>query len=140
RFTSAEELILAVDAIDIVAPTTQHYQLCELAIRNGKHVFVEKPMTNTMEEAKLLVKLVDEANIKFQVGHVERFNPAFLALKGYDLKPMYIEVHRLAKFKNRETDVSEILDLMSHDIDMVLSIVKSSISRISASVVGVICN
>lgn len=137
RFTSAEELVLAVDAVDIVAPTTQHYQLCELAIRNGKHVFVEKPMTNTMDEAKLLVKLVEEANIKFQVGHVERFNPAFLALKGYDLKPMFIEVHRLAEFNPRGTDVSVILDLMIHDIDIVLSIVKSSISRISASGVAV---
>lgn len=137
RFSSAEELIQAVDAIDIVAPTTQHFQLCEMAIRNGKHVFVEKPMTNTMDEAKLLVKLVEEANIKFQVGHVERFNPAFLALKGYDLKPMFIEVHRLAEFNPRGTDVSVILDLMIHDIDIVLSIVKSSISRISASGVAV---
>lgn len=137
RFSSAEELIAASDAIDIVAPTTQHFALCEMAIRNGKHVFVEKPMTNTMEEAKLLVKLVDEANIKFQVGHVERFNPAFLALKGYDLKPMFIEVHRLAEFNPRGTDVSVILDLMIHDIDIVLSIVKSSISRISASGVAV---
>ncbi|WP_119078678.1 Gfo/Idh/MocA family protein [Chitinophaga alhagiae] len=137
RFTSAEALINASDAIDIVAPTTQHFALCEMAIRNGKHVFVEKPMTNTMEEAKLLVKLVDEASIKFQVGHVERFNPAFLALKGYDLKPMFIEVHRLAEFNPRGTDVSVILDLMIHDIDIVLSIVKSSISRISASGVAV---
>jgi predicted dehydrogenase len=137
RFTSAEELIKASDAIDIVAPTTQHFALCEMAIRNGKHVFVEKPMTNTMEEAKLLVKLVEEANIKFQVGHVERFNPAFLALKGYNLNPMFIEVHRLAEFNPRGTDVSVILDLMIHDIDIVLSIVKSSISRISASGVAV---
>jgi predicted dehydrogenase len=110
RFDSAEELIMASDAIDIVAPTTQHFKLCEMAIRNGKHVFVEKPMTNTMEEAKLLVKLVEEANIKFQVGHVERFNPAFLALKGVDLNPMFIEVHRLAEFNPRGTDVSVILD------------------------------
>ncbi|ASZ11165.1 Gfo/Idh/MocA family oxidoreductase [Chitinophaga pendula] len=137
RFTMAEELIQQVDAIDIVSPTTTHFNLCELALRNGKHIFVEKPMTNTMEEAKTLVKLVEEANIKFQVGHVERFNPAFLALKGYDLKPMFIEVHRLAEFNPRGTDVSVILDLMIHDIDIVLSIVKSSISRISASGVAV---
>ncbi|WP_341841226.1 Gfo/Idh/MocA family oxidoreductase [Chitinophaga caseinilytica] len=137
RFEAAEELIRASDAIDIVAPTTQHFQLCETAIRMGKHVFVEKPMTNTMEEARLLVKLVEEANIKFQVGHVERFNPAFLALKGVDLKPMFIEVHRLAEFNPRGTDVSVILDLMIHDIDIVLSIVQSSISRISASGVAV---
>jgi predicted dehydrogenase len=137
RFTSAEELIQASDAIDIIAPTTQHFQLCEQAIRNGKHIFVEKPMTNTMEEAKTLVKLVEEANIKFQVGHVERFNPAFLALKGYELKPMFIEVHRLAEFNPRGTDVSVILDLMIHDIDIVLSIVQSTVNRISASGVAV---
>lgn len=137
RYTIAEELIQAVDAIDIVAPTTQHFKLCEIAIRNGKHIFVEKPMTNTMEEAKTLVKLVEEANVKFQVGHVERFNPAFLALKGYHLKPMFIEVHRLAEFNPRGTDVSVILDLMIHDIDIVLSIVQSTISRISASGVAV---
>ncbi|HEY9258289.1 Gfo/Idh/MocA family oxidoreductase [Chitinophaga sp.] len=137
RFTVAEELIQIVDAIDIVAPTTLHFKLCEQAIRNGKHIFVEKPMTNTMEEAKTLVKLVDEANIKFQVGHVERFNPAFLALRGYDLKPMFIEVHRLAEFNPRGTDVSVILDLMIHDIDIILSIVKSTVSRISASGVAV---
>lgn len=137
RYTIAEELIQAVDAIDIVAPTTQHFKLCEIALRNGKHIFVEKPMTNTMDEAKTLVKLVEEANVKFQVGHVERFNPAFLALRGYNLKPMFIEVHRLAEFNPRGTDVSVILDLMIHDIDIVLSIVQSTISRISASGVAV---
>ncbi|PSL26986.1 Gfo/Idh/MocA family oxidoreductase [Chitinophaga ginsengisoli] len=137
RFASAEELIQASDAIDIIAPTTQHFKLCEQAIRNGKHIFVEKPMTNTMEEAKTLVKLVEEANIKFQVGHVERFNPAFLALKGHELKPMFIEVHRLAEFNPRGTDVSVILDLMIHDIDIVLSIVQSTVNRISASGVAV---
>ncbi len=140
RFTIAEELIHSVDAIDIVAPTTLHFNLCELAIRNGRHVFVEKPITNTVEEAKTLVKLVDEAHIKFQVGHVERFNPAFLALKGYELNPMFIEVHRLAEFNPRGTDVSVILDLMIHDIDIVLSIVKSTINRISASGVSVMSN
>jgi predicted dehydrogenase len=137
RYNSAEELIQASDAIDIIAPTTQHFKLCEMAIRNGKHIFVEKPMTNTLEEAKTLVNLVEEANIKFQVGHVERFNPAFLALKGYDLNPMFIEVHRLAEFNPRGTDVSVILDLMIHDIDIVLSIVKSTVNRISASGVAV---
>jgi predicted dehydrogenase len=137
RFDSAEKLIQASDAIDIIAPTTQHFKLCEQAIRNGKHIFVEKPMTNTMEEAKTLVKLVEEANIKFQVGHVERFNPAFLALKGHELKPMFIEVHRLAEFNPRGTDVSVILDLMIHDIDIVLSIVQSTVNRISASGVAV---
>jgi predicted dehydrogenase len=137
RFPTAEELIQASDAIDIIAPTTQHFRICEMAIRNGKHIFVEKPMTNTMDEAKTLVKLVEEANIKFQVGHVERFNPAFLALKGHSLNPMFIEVHRLAEFNPRGTDVSVILDLMIHDIDIVLSIVQSTVNRISASGVAV---
>ena len=101
------------------------------------HVFVEKPFANTMEEARQLVKLVQESGIKFQVGHVERFNPAFLAIKDMQLKPMFIEVHRLAQFNPRGTEVSVILDLMIHDIDIILSIVKSDVKSISASGVGV---
>ena len=97
RFDDVEELIDACDVLDIVAPTSFHFELCESAIKKGKHVFVEKPLANTMEEAKELVKLAKEANIKFQVGHVERFNPAFLALKNQPLQPMFIEVHRLAQ-------------------------------------------
>src|SRR5260221_362528 len=124
RFEDAEELMDACDAVDIVAPTTVHFELCEAAIKKGKHVFVEKPLANTMDEARELVKLAKEANIKFQVGHVERFNPAFLALKEYKLLPMFIEVHRLAQFNPRGTDVSVILDLMIHDIDIILSLEK----------------
>lgn len=137
RFPDAEALVQSCDAIDIVAPTTQHFTLCELALRNGKHVFVEKPMTHTMEEAKELVKLVEEAQVILQVGHVERFNPAFLSLQGYDIHPMFIEVHRLAQFNPRGTDVSVILDLMIHDIDIILSLVNSTVHRISASGVAV---
>ncbi|MGG9972499.1 Gfo/Idh/MocA family protein [Ferruginibacter sp. SUN002] len=137
RYTDAEELIKACDAIDIVAPTTSHFELCKLAIRNGKHVFVEKPLANTLDEARELVKLTKEANIKFQVGHVERFNPAFLALKEHKLQPMFIEVHRLAQFNPRGTDVSVILDLMIHDIDIILSLVKSNVKFISANGVAV---
>lgn len=137
RFDDVDKLIDACDALDIVAPTSVHFELCELAIKKGKHVFVEKPLANTMEEAKTLVKLAKEANIKFQVGHVERFNPAFLALKDQVLQPMFIEVHRLAQFNPRGTDVSVILDLMIHDIDIILSIVKSDVKSISASGVGV---
>ncbi len=137
RFESVEELIDACDALDIVAPTSFHFELCELAIKKGKHVFVEKPLANTMEEAKELVKLAKEANIKFQVGHVERFNPAFLALKGQPLNPMFIEVHRLAQFNPRGTDVSVILDLMIHDIDIILSLVKGNVNYISANGVAV---
>ena len=119
RFTDAEKLIDASDAIDVVAPTSLHFGICKSAILKGRHVFVEKPLVNTMDEAKELLKLVKEANIKFQVGHVERFNPAFLALDQEKLNPMFIEVHRLAQFNPRGTDVSVIFDLMIHDIDIV---------------------
>ena len=137
RFAKADALINACDAIDIVAPTNFHFELCEKAIRKGKHVFVEKPLANTMDEARQLVKLAQESDIKLQVGHVERFNPAFLALKTKDLNPMFIEVHRLAQFNPRGTEVSVILDLMIHDIDIILSIVKSGVKNISASGVSV---
>ena len=137
RFDDAEQLMDACDAVDIVAPTTAHFDLCKAAITKGKHVFVEKPLANSMDEARQLVKLAKEANIKFQVGHVERFNPAFLALKNYSLEPMFIEVHRLAQFNPRGTDVSVILDLMIHDIDIILSLVKSNVKFISANGVAV---
>lgn len=137
RFATTNELLDACDAVDIVAPTTLHFELCEAAIKKGKHVFVEKPLANTMDEARALVKLAKEANIKFQVGHVERFNPAFLALKNMPLQPMFIEVHRLAQFNPRGTDVSVILDLMIHDIDIILHLVKSNVNYISANGVAV---
>ena len=138
RFSTPEELLEHCDAADIVAPTTFHYDLCALAIRKGKHVFVEKPLTNTMDEAKALLKLAKESNLRFQVGHVERFNPAFTALNNYNLEPKFIEVHRLAQFNPRGTDVSVILDLMIHDIDIILHLVKSNVSYISANGVAVL--
>jgi predicted dehydrogenase len=134
RFLDPDALIDACEAIDVVAPTNYHFLWCEKAIKKGKHVFVEKPLANTMEEARLLVKLAEESGIKFQVGHVERFNPAFLALKDIQLNPMFIEVHRLAQFNPRGTEVSVILDLMIHDIDIILSIVKSDVKSISVGV------
>ena len=137
RFESPEKLLNEIDAADIVAPTDHHFVLCEAAIKRGKHVFVEKPLARSMDEAHALVKLVKESNIKLQVGHVERFNPAFLAVKDLKLNPMFIEVHRLAQFNPRGTEVSVILDLMIHDIDIILSIVKSDVKYISASGVGV---
>ena len=137
RFDDALSLINQCDMVDIVSPTPSHFNLCEMAITRGKHVFVEKPLAHTMEEARKLVTLAKEANIKFQVGHVERFNPAFLALNGYTLSPMFIEVHRLAQFNPRGTDVSVILDLMIHDIDIIMSLVKSTIKFISANGVAV---
>ena len=138
RFTDADSLIDACDAVDVVAPTNHHFGLCDKAIRKGKHVFVEKPLANTIAEAQQLVKLVQESNIKLQVGHVERFNPAFLAVKDFGLTPMFIEVHRLAQFNPRGTEVSVVLDLMIHDIDIILSIVDSDVRTISASGVAVL--
>ncbi|PZR28977.1 MAG: oxidoreductase [Citrobacter freundii] len=137
RFLDPDALMDACDAIDVVTPTNHHFAWCEKAIKKGKHVFVEKPLAHTMDEARQLVKLAKESGSKVQVGHVERFNPAFLALKDVPLSPMFIEVHRLAQFNPRGTEVSVILDLMIHDIDIVLSIVKSDVKSISASGVGV---
>ena len=138
RFMDEAELIAAVDAIDVVTPTHLHFPVCEMAIKTGKHVFVEKPMANTIEEGKKIMHMVKEANVKLQVGHVERFNPAFTALKNETLNPLFIEVHRLAQFNPRGTEVSVILDLMIHDIDIILSIVKSDVKNISASGVAVL--
>jgi predicted dehydrogenase len=137
RFMDEDDLLNACDIIDVVTPTTFHYSICKNAIRKGKHVFVEKPMANTMDEAKELVQLVQESRVKLQVGHVERFNPGFLAVRDFELNPMFIEVHRLAQFNPRGTEVSVILDLMIHDIDIVLSLVKSDVKLISASGVAV---
>jgi predicted dehydrogenase len=137
RYTDALQLLDVCDAVDIIAPTPYHFSLCEMAIRRGKHVFVEKPLANNMEEARTILKLVKESNVKLQVGHVERFNPAFLALEGIALQPMFVEVHRLAEFNPRGTEVSVILDLMIHDIDIILHIVKSEVKNIYASGVAV---
>lgn len=138
RFRTAEELVEACDITDIVAPTTAHYELCKHAILKSRHVFVEKPLANTMSEAKEIVKLTKEANIKLQVGHVERFNPALVEAAKYHPEPMFIEVHRLSQFNPRGTDVSVILDLMIHDIDIILSLVKSNVKNISANGVNVL--
>ena len=137
RFEKVEDLLDIVDAVDIVVPTDQHFPLCEAALRRGKHVFVEKPMTQTLEQAKIILDLVKESGVKFQVGHVERFNPALLALKGRPVQPMFIEVHRLAEFKPRGTETSVILDLMIHDIDIILHLVRSEVKQIHASGVAV---
>jgi predicted dehydrogenase len=138
KFASVDELIDAVEAVDIVTPTVSHYDCAAKALRKSKHVFIEKPLTTSMVEAKSLIELAKEANVKVQVGHVERFNPAFLAALPYFENPMFIETHRLALFNPRGTDVPVILDLMIHDIDIILSVVKSNIKKISASGVSVV--
>lgn len=137
-FNTIEALINAVDVVDIVTPTLSHYECAKLAISKGKHIFIEKPITNTVEEAETIRALVAQNNVKGQVGHVERFNPAFKAVKDQIHKPMFIESHRLAEFNPRGTDVPVVLDLMIHDIDIILSVVNSKVKNISASGVSVI--
>ena len=137
RYNSEQELIQAIDAADVVSTTTTHYEVARQCLQNGKHLFIEKPLAHTLEQALELVTMVKEAHVKCQVGHVERYNPAFLSLKDLPLNPMFIETHRLAQFNPRGTDVSVILDLMIHDIDIILHLVKSNVRRISASGVAV---
>jgi predicted dehydrogenase len=137
-YASAQELINSVDCVDVVTPTLSHYEYASEAIKLRKHVFIEKPLAETMEEAKKLVALCQEADVKVQVGHVERFNPAFQAAIPYFDSPMFIETHRLAQFNPRGTDVPVVLDLMIHDLDVILSIVKSRVKKVSASGVSVI--
>lgn len=138
RFTNLEALLDAVDVVDIVTPTVTHFELAMQAIQNGKHVFIEKPLTHTLRQAEALIQASQAKNIKVQVGHVERFNPAILALDDMSLAPMFIEAHRLAIFNPRGTDVSVILDLMIHDLDIVLSLVNSEVKAIHASGVNVV--
>lgn len=138
RWNDIEELISACDVIDIVTPTINHFDCAQKCLRKFKHIFIEKPITTTVEEAKSLINLANEAKVLGQVGHVERFNPAFISVQNMFQQPMFIESHRLAQWNPRGTDVSVVLDLMIHDIDIILSVVKSNIKRISASGVAVV--
>jgi predicted dehydrogenase len=140
RYDTLSGLIGDVEVVDIVTPTVSHFDCASEALRKSRHVFIEKPVVTTLAEARKLIALSEEANIKVQVGHVERFNPAFLAARPYFKQPMFIETHRLAQFNPRGTDVPVVLDLMIHDIDIVLSVVNSDIHRISASGVPVVSN
>lgn len=137
-FDKYEDLLAKVDVIDIVTPTLSHFEMAKKAITAGKHVFLEKPITNTVEEAEELITLAKKHNVKGQVGHVERFNPAFTAAAPKIENPMFIETHRLAEFNPRGTDVPVVLDLMIHDIDAILSVVKSKVKKVNASGVSVI--
>lgn len=138
KFNSITELIEAVDVVDVVTPTLQHFECAQQVIEAGKHIFIEKPISNTVEEAEAIIALAKKHNVKGQVGHVERFNPAFTAVKEQIQNPMFIETHRLAEFNPRGTDVPVVLDLMIHDIDAILSVVKSKVKTINASSVAVI--
>ena len=136
--SSVEELIDSVDVVDIVTPTISHFECASLALKKGKHVFIEKPIVATVDEASRLIKLADEANVKVQVGHVERFNPAYIAARPHIDTPLFVEAHRLALFNPRGTDVPVVLDLMVHDIDIILDMIKSPVKNISASGVAVV--
>lgn len=137
-FDSLSELIDASDCIDIVSPTVHHYEIAKTCISRGKHVFIEKPLTESTKQAEELVKLSKEYSVKVQVGHVERYNPAIRSLKNINFKPKFIEGHRLAMFNPRGTDVSVVLDLMIHDIDIVLSMVKDNIKDVRANGVSIV--
>lgn len=138
NFDSIQELINAVDVIDIVTPTLSHFDCAKLAIEAGKHVFLEKPITTTVQEAEDIIALTKVHNVLGQVGHVERFNPAFKAVSAKIENPMFIETHRLAEFNPRGTDVPVVLDLMIHDLDAILSVVKSPVKHVSASGVAIL--
>ncbi len=137
-FDSLSDLIDASDCIDIVSPTVHHYEIAKTCISRGKHVFIEKPLTESTKQAEELVKLSIEYGVKVQVGHVERYNPAIRSLKNINFKPKFIEGHRLAMFNPRGTDVSVVLDLMIHDIDIVLSMVKDNIKDVRANGVSIV--
>ena len=129
---TVEELIDSVDVVDIVTPTVQHFACASKALGRRRHVFIEKPVVATPEEAAKLIELADASGVKVQVGHVERFNPAFIAAEPYLTTPKFIEAHRLALFNPRGTDVPVVLDLMVHDLDILLTIVNAPVSRVSA--------
>jgi len=137
-FPTMEALIQACDMVDVVTPTIHHYKCAEKVITAGKHLFIEKPITHTVAQADIIRDLAKKNGVRGQVGQVERFNPAFMAVNHMIDKPMFIEAHRLAEFNPRGTDVSVVLDLMIHDIDAILSVVKSDVKKVHASGVSVI--
>jgi len=137
-FSSYQDLLDACDGVDISATTTAHYHLAKSALLAGKHVFVEKPITAELDQARELVSLAAQRNLKLQVGHIERFNPVIMAVEDEISDPMFIESHRLSTFHHRGTDVPVVLDLMIHDIDLILDFVKSPVKDIRASGVGIL--
>jgi len=139
-YDSPAELIADVDAVDIVSTTVSHFQMATLAIAAGKHVFVEKPMADTLSNAQQLVGLAMEQDVKVQVGHVERYNPAIVDLMKRGLQPRFIEGHRLTTFNTRGNDVSVVYDLMIHDLDLVLAMVDSEVATVQANGVCVVNN
>jgi len=139
-FSTLKALIEKTDAISIVTPTESHAMIALKCINSGKHVFVEKPMTKTISEADDLIVSAIKNNVILQIGHIERLNPALIALKPYPIKPKYIEIQRLAPYQSRGTDIPVVLDLMIHDIDIILSIVKSKVKSIKATGLSILTN
>lgn len=137
-FDRLEDLLSSVDAVNVVTTTTYHFEVAMKALDRGLHVFIEKPITETIQQARKLVARSKKKKVKVQVGHIERFNPAILALEPYRLQPLFIESHRLAQFNPRGSEVAVVLDLMIHDIDLILSLVRSPVTRIDASGVAVV--
>lgn len=137
-FSNLADLFGAVDAVSVATTTKAHFDVAKQSIERGLHTFIEKPITETIEQARQLVNLAEKRGVKIQVGHIERFNPAILALEQFEIKPLFIESHRLAQFNPRGSDVAVVLDLMIHDIDLILSLVKSPVTRIDANGVAVV--
>jgi predicted dehydrogenase len=137
-YSNIEEILDDIDAVDVSATTSAHYELVKKAFSKNKHAFVEKPITKQIWEAEELVKIADEKNLILQVGHIERFNPALVSLEKLQLNPLFIQTDRLAQFNPRGTDVAVVLDLMIHDIDIILSLVKSEVKNVSASGIAVV--
>jgi predicted dehydrogenase len=137
-FSQLDQLFGSVRAISIATTTTAHYEVARKALECGLHTFIEKPITETIDQARELVALADSKNVALQVGHIERFNPAILALEQYKIRPLFIESHRLAQFNPRGSEVAVVLDLMIHDIDLILSLVRSPVTRVDANGVAVV--
>ena len=137
-FSSLEEMLEAVDVVDVVVPTVSHFEIAEKAIMAGKHVFIEKPVTTTLDEALKLKAMAEKQGVKIQVGHIERFNPAFVAVRDFIKDPKFIELHRLGPYHPRNKDVPVVLDLLIHDIDIVLSLLDADVSLIRSNGVSVI--
>jgi predicted dehydrogenase len=137
-FSNLDDLLSQVEAVSIATPTQSHYDVAMQVIKRGVHLLIEKPITATIEQAQALTERAETKGLKLQVGHIERFNPAILALEPYNITPLFIESHRLAQFNPRGSDVAVVLDLMIHDIDLILSLVKSKVTRIDANGIAVI--
>jgi len=137
-YTSVDDLLADVQAVSIATVTKAHHDVARLAIERGLHTFIEKPIAETIEQARELVQAAEQRKVKIQVGHIERFNPAILALERFKIRPLFIESHRLAQFNPRGSDVAVVLDLMIHDIDLILSLVQSPVTRIDANGVAVV--